>query len=348
MVELWSAALAMVLAGGAEALHRARVSRVAPLAFGARARPAAWARFAPVLRVLAIGATTWGLTTLVLLDPKIHRASTEIPENEMRHLLMVLDVSPSMRLVDAGLGGKQSRRQRARDLVESLFSRVAVRQYLVTVIACYNGAIPVVEKTRDAEVVRNILDDLPMQHAFTAGGTDLFAGLKEAARIARPWRPKSATLLLISDGDTVASAGMPRMPASVGNVLVIGVGNPLAGKFIDGKHSKQEASSLRQIATRLGGIYHDGNEKHISSDTLRALTQAGEAGPLDRLSRREYALAVCGIGSALLALLPLALQRFGTRFTPGVRRQAPLRDKHISHSDTSPRLTAARQKLAIH
>ena len=66
--------------------------------------------------------------------------------------------------------------------------RVAIRQYLITVVAVYNGAIPVVEKTRDAEVVRNIFDDLPMQYAFLAGDTDLFAGLKEAARIAHPWR----------------------------------------------------------------------------------------------------------------------------------------------------------------
>src|SRR5205085_12435023 len=137
------------------------------------------------------------------------------------------------------------------------------------------------------EVIRNILDDLPMQHAFVSGGTDLFAGLGEAARIARPWRPHSATLLLVSDGDTVPATGMPRMPASVAHVLVLGVGNPRQGTFIDGHQSKQEASTLRQIAARLGGVYHDGNEKHVPSDVLRVIAQSGEAGALARLTRRE-------------------------------------------------------------
>jgi Ca-activated chloride channel family protein len=321
MVEMLVTATVVISAMGAEALHASRVHRVSALAFGVKARPAAWALSAPAMRVVALGAVTWGLMTLLFLDPKVHKSGEEIPESEMRHLLLVLDVSPSMRLVDAGVDGKQSRRLRVRDLMESLFARVAVRQYMITVVAVYNGAIPVVEKSRDPEVVRNILDDLPLQFAFTAGGTDLFAGLKEAARIAHPWNPGSATLVLLSDGDSVPSTGMPRMPASIGHVLVLGVGNPQHGKFIDGKHSKQDASTLRQIAARLGGIYHDGNEQHISSDTLTAITQAGEAGPLDRLSRREYALIACTLGGSVIALLPFALARFGTRFRPGVRRE---------------------------
>jgi Ca-activated chloride channel family protein len=319
VVELALASIVMVLAVAAETLHAARVRHVAGLAFGPAARPRPWARLALALRVAALGATTWGLATLVGLDPKVHKGADEIPDSEMRHLLVVIDVSPSMRLVDAGPEGKQSRRLRARDLVESLFSRVAVRQYLITVVAVYNGAIPVVEKTRDAEVVRNIFDDLPMQYAFLAGDTDLFAGLKEAARIAHPWRPNSATLLLISDGDTVASTGMPRMPASIGHALVVGVGNPRQGMFINGKNSKQDVSTLRQLAIRLGGIYHDGNEKHIGSDVIRQIVQGGEASPLDRLTRREYALLACGLGAFTLALLPLALQRFGSAWRPGVR-----------------------------
>jgi Ca-activated chloride channel family protein len=194
-----------------------------------------------------------------------------------------------------------------------------VRQYLVTVVAVYIGAIPVVEKTRDQEVVRNILDDLPLEYAFRTGGTDVFKGLEEAARIAHPWQPKSASLLMISDGDSVPATGMPKMPASIANVVILGVGNPREGKFINGRHSRQEASTLRQIAARLGGVYHDGNEKHISSDIIREITQAGAAASLDRLSLREYALMIAGVCAMLLALLPLALQHYGTRWTPGIR-----------------------------
>jgi len=320
VVALLATAGVVVLAMLAETLHALRVRHVAALAFGPRKHPALWARLAPAMRIMALGGLTWGMITLWTLDPKVHRAADEIPESEMRHLLIVLDVSPSMRLADAGVDGKQSRRTRARDVIESLFSRVSIRNYLVTVIAVYNGAIPVVEKTRDPDVIHNILSDLPMEYAFRSGGTDLFAGLKEAAEIARPWRPGSGTLLIVSDGDAVPSTGMPRMPVSLAHALVVGVGNSRQGTFIDGRHSKQEVSTLRQVATRLGGVYHDGNEKHVPSDVIRAMTQSGEASPLDRLTLREYALLACALGGMLIALLPTALQHFGTTWTPGAKR----------------------------
>ena len=98
MVELAIATIVMVLAVAAEILHVARLRHVAGLAFGPCARPRPWARLAPAVRVAAMGATTWGLATLVALDPKVHKAEDEIPDNEMRHLLVVIDVSPSMHL----------------------------------------------------------------------------------------------------------------------------------------------------------------------------------------------------------------------------------------------------------
>ena len=39
---------------------------------------------------------------------------------------------------------------------------------------------------------------------------------------------------------------------------------------------------------------------------------------LEKLTRREYALIACGLGSTILALLPLLLHLAGTRWTPGV------------------------------
>src|SRR5205823_370018 len=120
------------------------------------------------LRVVSVAAVGWGLATLLLLTPKIHKGA-EIPEGETRHLLLVLDVSPSMRLDDAGPTGKQSRMKRAAELLTSFFERVPIERYRITVVAVYTDAKPVVIETRDMEVVRNILNDLPMHHAFTAG-----------------------------------------------------------------------------------------------------------------------------------------------------------------------------------
>jgi Ca-activated chloride channel family protein len=297
------AALAViVVVAAAETLHAVRVRRVARLTFGPRRHPRHWARLAPLVRVAALGAMTWGLVTLMLLTPKT-RDIEVVPEEEIRHLLLVLDVSPSMRLEDAGPTGKQSRMKRAADLMESLFQRVAADRFRVSIVAVYNGAKPVVEQTTDLEVVRNVLGDLPLNYAFESGETRLFDGLEEAARIARPWRPKSTTL---------------QMPASVSHSLVVGVGDPRKGSFIEGRQSRQDAPTLRQIAVRLGGSYHNGNEKHIPTDTLRTITAGTVPSRFERLTRREYALMACAVGGFLYALLPVLLHTWGTGWRPGV------------------------------
>lgn len=321
--ELAAAAVA-ILAAIAEILHARRTRRLAPLAFGPNRRPSPWARLAPMLRVAAIAALCWGLVTLLELPPKVHVAQV-IPDNERRHVLIVLDVSPSMRLKDAGPNADQSRMKRASAVMESFLERVPVELYLLSVVACYNGSKPVVVDTKDIEVVRNIFNDLPMHYAFTAGKTDLFSGLAEAAKIAHPWQPRSTLLLMLSDGDTVPATGMPKLPASIGDVLIVGVGDPRQGSFIDGRMSRQDSSTLRQIAARLGGVYHDGNTKHLSSGLLASLTIIPRQSAFDRLTRREYALIACGLGATVLAMLPVLLHAFGTRWRPGVPRRAAAR-----------------------
>jgi len=315
----WCAAIALALAALAEWLHARRVARVARLAFGPLERPTAWALAAPWLRALAAAAVAWGMATLCTIPPRAHSGDAALARriDDPRHVLMVLDVSPSMRLVDAGKDGKQSRMQRARDVMESFFDRVPFAQTRVSVIAVYSGAKPVVIDTSDFEVVRNILGDLPMHHAFKAGKTELFAGLEEAAKVAKDWNPRSTTLVVVSDGDTVPATGMPRMPASIYRTLVVGVGDPQTGRFIDGRHSRQDVAMLKQIAARLGGVFHNANELQISSLAIQESFASDDEGPFERLSRREYALLALGLGAGLLALLPLALQLAGTRWRPG-------------------------------
>jgi Ca-activated chloride channel family protein len=316
--ELFAAAVA-ILAAAAESLHARRCHRLARLAFGPNRRPALWARCAPAVRVGAMAALAWGLVTLFELTPKAHVAQT-VPDKERRHILIVLDVSPSMRLKDAGPNAQESRMNRAAVVMNSFLERVPVELYMLSVVACYNGAKPVVVDTKDLEVIRNIFSDLPLHHAFAAGKTDLFSGLTEAAKIAHPWQPRSTLLFMLSDGDTVPGTGMPKMPASIADVLIVGVGDPRQGSFIDGRMSHQDASTLRQIATRLGGVYHDGNQKHISTDLLNRLTVIPRKNTFEQLSRREYALIACTLGSLALAFLPVLLHRFGTQWRPGVRQ----------------------------
>jgi len=308
------AALAVAIA---ELLHARRVRRIARLAFGPGGRPSAWARYAPAARIAAVAALTWGFGTLLILPPKLHEAEA-LPDSQRRHVVVVLDVSPSMRLPDAGPNADQSRMKRASIVMDSFLQRIPVEMYLLSVVACYNGAKPVVVDTKDLEVVRNIFGDLPLQYAFVAGKTDLFSGLEEAMKIAQPWQPRSTLLMLVSDGDTVPASGMPKAPASIADVLVVGVGNPRTGSFIDGRMSRQDSGTLRQIAARLGGTYHDGNEKHLPSELLSSLTVIPRKSRLEQLTRREYAILACTLGGLVMAFLPLLLHYHGTRWRPGV------------------------------
>jgi len=333
------AAIAAVLVTAlAEALHARRVRRLAALAFGPAREAARWVAAVPWLRAAAAGAFAWGIATLLVLEPRKFGTggkSAQRPE-DVRHILLVLDVSPSMQLEDAGPDKKLRRSHRAREVLESFFRRVPLEKNRISVIAVYNGAKGVVEDTSDFEVVRNILTDLPMTHAFRAGKTKLLDGIEEAAKLARNWNPNSATLVLVSDGDTVPATGMPELPASIGDVLVVGIGDPSTGKFIDGRQSRQDVSTLRQMAVRLGGLYWNGNEHHLASADLAGLVAVAETSAFDGLTRREYALLAALAGAGTLAVLPLLLAAFGTRFRPGVRAPAALAPQR-TRSHLAPR-----------
>lgn len=331
MVAELAALIALLVALAAETLHWRRTRRIARLAFGPYMTPRLWARWAPWVTALSVAAVVWGLTTLLFIEPKTHTATT-IADSELKHLVLVLDVSPSMFLVDAGPDGHQSRRQRVHSLMTSFFDRVQLPNYRTSVVAVYNGAKPVVIDTRDREVVNNILDDLPLHFAFNAGKTDLFAGLGEAAGIVKEFPPKTTTLMLLSDGDSVPATGMPEMPASVEHVIVVGVGDPVTGKFLNGSQSRQDASTLRQIAMRLGGVYHDGNEKHLSTDLIRSIAASESESVFEKLTRREFALLAIGVGATLCAVLPLLLHYFGTAWRPGVQPSA------ASNANSKPRV----------
>jgi len=318
---LLAALFALVFASGAEALHARRVRRLAALAFGPSRRPAAWARLAPYLRVAALSALAWALVTLLTLEPRRYATgmAAEKSDSDFQHVLIVLDVSPSMRLVDAGPEKKESRMARARELIESFFDRVPIEESRVSVVAVYNGAKPVVVDTKDFEVVRNIFGDLPMHYAFQAGKTKLFDGLEEAVKIAKPWNPRSTTLLVLSDGDTVPATGMPKLPAAIRSVLVVGVGDSRTGKFIDGRQSRQDIPTLKQMAARLGGTFHDGNDKHLSSSLIASAAGLEPADIFEKLTRRDYAMIAASLGVLILGLLPPLLHFFGTRWRPGTR-----------------------------
>ncbi len=319
--ELIAIAVALLATFG-EWMHWRRVERIKRLAFGPGETPAIWARSAWLLRVVALTAACWGFASLYfVVEAQVHNKQG-IPENEMKHLVLVVDVSPSMLLQDAGPEGLTTRRQRASDLLESLFGRVPMRQFKISLIAVYSDAKPLLKDSRDHEVVRTIIEEMPLLHAFRPGKTKLMEGIKLTAQMVKSWNPNSTHVVILTDGDTVADKGMPQMPASVRDVIVVGLGDNKSGKFIDGHQSRQDTGTLRQIANRLRGTFHDGNKKHLPTKIAnRFFDPVGEAG-VASWNRREWSIFACVAGSFIFAMLPVMLHYFGTSFVAGTKRSA--------------------------
>ncbi len=317
------AVAAFLLALVAERMHAARVRRIAGLAFGASARPRAWVALAAPARVVAATAIAWALAILLNEDPRESAARG----GEPRHLVIALDVSPSMTITDAGADGAQTRGERARDLVRSALERLDRGHLLVSVIAFYSGAKPVVVDTIDPEVVGNVLADLPLEYAFEVGKTRMYDGVACAAEIAKTWRPGSAAFMLVSDGDTLPATAAPVLPPAFTSTMVIGVGDCARGTMIADHASHQDAASLRQLASRLHGRYHDGNARHLPSSELAGFAVA-PAQPL-RTGLAWWSLWALGVGATVEAVLPLALIMWGStwpsRSRPHSAADAPAR-----------------------
>src|SRR5690606_32183887 len=292
-----------------EWLHARRTRRIARLAFGPAGRPALWAQAAPHIRVAALVAAAWGAATLLMYDP-VERDDRPAREAS-KHLLVCLDVSPSMMLEDAGPDAeKVSRAVWGGKLVQGILDRLDTETTRVTLFAFYTDGLPVVQETFDKEVVRNALDGLPMYVAFEPGATDVNKGVAAALDHARIWPRDSAMLVVVSDGDSSAGRDPISRPDSIADVVVMGVGDPYRSTIINGHASRQDAPSLKQLAARLGGIYHDGNQKHLPSGVLDGISvtspRASEA-----VSLRDAALVAVGAGASVLALLAPALILLG-------------------------------------
>jgi len=276
--------VAIIVAVG-DLLHHWRSRRIALLAFPG-GTPRAWTAIAPFARIIAAALLGWGLTTLVMTGPN----------------------------------GHESRASRARDILRSILSRIDLTHTQMSIVALYNGAKPVVIDTIDPEVVRNVLEDLPLDHAFTPGKTTLYDAIATCNTLAtgsaigpnavpQPWPPGQAHLIIVSDGDSAPPTDIVRLPSAFAGALVIGVGDASRGLSIDGHLSRQESSTLHQLAGRFGGHYFDGNRRHLPTDLLAELFPT--RGEYRRTGLGDLALVAVVIGSAILAFLPALLDLAG-------------------------------------
>lgn len=337
-IALLAAVAALLLATFGEWMHAKRTARIARLAFGEAGRPARWTVIAPFVRVLGLTLTAFGAAILFQFDP-IESDDTPNPRAS-RQLLVVLDVSPSMNLKDSGPDTEKIMRGVwAGKVLQGILDRIDMKDTRISLIAFYTKALPMLQDTTDKNLLPNLMDGLPLYTAFKSGDTDMQSGIDAAFAMAKGWARGSTTLVVISDGDLTKPVNPGPRPASIADVIVIGVGDPVRGMVLSGHNSRQDAWVLKTLAGRLDGYYHDGNTKHLPSEIIDQLTMiAPRVG--DVLSLREAGLVALAFGCAALGLIGPLLLWFGTpRGYAAALRDASAADQRIQRiSVKSPTL----------
>lgn len=328
-IALLAAVAALLLATFGEWMHAKRTARIARLAFGEAGRPARWTVIAPFVRVLGLTLTAFGAAILFQFDP-IESDDTPNPRAS-RQLLVVLDVSPSMNLKDSGPDTEKIMRGVwAGKVLQGILDRIDMKDTRISLIAFYTKALPMLQDTTDKNLLPNLMDGLPLYTAFKSGDTDMQSGIDAAFAMAKGWARGSTTLVVISDGDLTKTVNPGPRPASIADVIVIGVGDPVRGMVLSGHNSRQDAWVLKTLAGRLDGYYHDGNTKHLPSEIIDQLTMiAPRVG--DVLSLREAGLVALAFGCAALGLIGPLLLWFGTpRGYAAALRDTSAADQRIS------------------
>ncbi len=310
MIPLLSALAVLLLASLAEWLHTRRIRAVGRLAFGPGGAPHRWTRAVPFLRALCLSAFAWGLATLMVLKLAPAAGEKGGGNKEATRLVFVADLSPSMYLVDAGPDGKQTRQARMREVVEAILQRVS-GNLRFGVVGFYTESLPVVMEARDPELVRNVFNGLPLTYAMPLGQTDLGQAINASLKLVADFPEGSTRLIIFTDGDGVNLVPIAPRPRAVKEVFVLGLGNPHKGTFIDGHQSRQESGTLRTVATALMGSYTDVNEKHLPTSALGDLVVTAPL-PQRGLTLAELAVLAMVLGAAVCALIPVALEFFGS------------------------------------
>ncbi len=302
--------LLLVLA--AEKLHERRCRSVARLAAGPAGAPRRWVGGVPLVRAIALSAMAWSLTTLLFGGGGVFQADADTDDRResKRHAVFVADLSPSMMLPDAGPKREITRSRRAYEVVDAVLRRLD-GDVVYSAIVFYTDALPVVVDAKDAELVRNVFDGLPLWYVMKPGKTDLGTGVRRTLEHLADYPADSTTVFLLTDGDAIDLGVVPKPPDAVRDVYVLGVGDPHQGTFIDDHMSRQDASLLGTLAGRLRGKYVDVNDKHVTSLALGQLAR-GSGAAKTSYGLVDLAIFVFAAAALIHALIPVALEYFGS------------------------------------
>lgn len=317
-LSLLAAGIALVFVLLCEFLHARRGARLARLAFGPAERARRWTRAVPVFRAVAVAGLTWSLVYLLLTSALENPLKIDAPHDlaeDAEQLVFLLDYSPSMLLEDSGSDAMTARRDRMATVVSAILDR-AGPHVRYTLICFYTKPLPIVRSAFDKAIVRNVLNDLPVERAMSSGKTDLGGAVAKAIEVARDFPPHSTTLIVATDGDTDNPPIIGELPDALEEALVLGVGDPKVGQPIDGHLSRQDTDLLKELAADLNGRYLNVNQEHVPGTAISHLLSSPDA-PLRTgwpLVRVAYTLFIAL--AVVYALLPIAQEYFGSSWRP--------------------------------
>lgn len=302
----------------AELVHLWRCKQIAQGAWGIASKVHFTLKLVAILRIVSLSMFVWGALILTAylgqFEPPVH-ATNQQQTADAHHFVFLLDVSPSMLFPqDAGADRKQTRMKRAQEIYKSISERLDHQQGRYSVIAFWNDAKIVVADTPDLNIIDNIFNDLPLTYAMQNSSlkTAITKALEVVSKLGEKWKPNSATLFLISDGDVLPETGLPKLPESFGKIIALGVGDPIKGVLVENHYSKQNFGHLNDFATRFGGLYFDANERLPATEMITSQTTNLPSKTIESWTLRDYGFWSIFSG-AVLSNLCWILLRFTTQ-----------------------------------
>ncbi len=224
-------------------------------------------------------AVTWGLIVLSLMRPELIN-DISYSNNVGYDLMLAVDLSRSMDIVDFSEGGKPLSRIAATKKVVANFVRSREGDR-VGLIVFAEQAFLTIPLTLDTSAVSKLLNNLlvGMAGERTAIGDAIGIGVQNLRK-----RPEtSRILILLTDGEDTASRIPPLEAAQIAKssqikIYTIGVGNKL------------DETLLEKIANMTGGIYY----KVTNVNTLEKVYQQ-----IDQLEKTESAQRIVLIKTPL-------------------------------------------------
>ena len=255
-----------------------------------------------VCSVIAIAGPRWG----------VGQAAGQVRRGV--DVVISVDVSRSMEVLDGDEAGSVSRLERGLSIVKDAIAAVPEVRYGAA-IGRSRGVVAV-PLTWNTDVVMGFLEALASL-PVTGRGTNLEALLDAAATAFQDSQPSARAIVLVSDGEALSGslrAAVRRCNERNISVIAVAVGSENGGEVPGtegGPVSRRDSSAMMMAAGQTGGIYIDGNrlDAHdILASHLRSLAPQRETAGIGREPAERWFL-FAAIAIAALCISKLSLKK---------------------------------------